>query len=113
MLVNHPSRGRLERRCERARGFGHIVIHKPRKALGDVARDQGGEEEEELVLPFAQVLDRGKQYGDITFLLTPDHRRRMFARGGQVATVARALNFDQALRAAADRTDRLTERRTL
>ena len=39
-------------------------------------------------------------------------RRRMLARGRKVRAVARALNLDEPLGAAADRTDLVAERRT-
>jgi len=49
---------------------------------------------------------------EVVLLPAERGRWRMFARGGEVRAVGRALNLDEPFGAAADRTDLLAERRT-
>ena len=49
---------------------------------------------------------------EVALLLSDGDRGRMLARAGEPGTVARTLDFDQALGAAAHRTDLFAERGT-
>ncbi len=78
------------------------------EAVRLVPGDDGVKEEEELMLPFGQPLDRSAvMRGDVVLLLAPDDCCGMLPRGGQMRAVGRTVDLDEALGSAADRADRL------
>ncbi len=113
MLVDHTARRRFKRRRQCPRGVRDVVIVQSCEPFRYVARDCGLDQEEELMLPLGQLLDRRHQHRHIAFLLTLHHRRRVFSRRREMRAVSRAVDLHQTLRRAADRTNRLCQRRTL
>jgi len=69
-------------------------------------------QEEQLVLAFSEVSYRRQEHRDVPLLLALDLSRRMFARGGEMGTVVRTVNLNEALRGAAHAADRLAQCRT-
>jgi hypothetical protein len=69
-------------------------------------------EEEELILALGQSLECRQQNGDVVLLLPLDDSRWMFPRAREIGAGIGALDLGKPLRAAADRTDGLIERRT-
>jgi hypothetical protein len=69
------------------------------------------EKKEELILPLGQSLDGRKQNGDIVFLLPLHDGGWVLARRSQVHAVVGTLNLRESLSTAADRADRLVQRR--
>jgi hypothetical protein len=69
-------------------------------------------QKEQLVLPLVEVTNRGKQNRDVALLLPLDLSRRVFSSRGQVRTILRAIDLDQALGRTTHRADRLAKRRT-
>jgi hypothetical protein len=67
-------------------------------------------EEEQLMLPLGQVVDRRQQRSDVAFLLFLDDSRRMLARRRQMNARFRAIDLDQTFRPAADGADARPER---
>jgi len=74
-------------------------------------RDRGVIDEEQLVLPLTQMLDDWQQDSDVELLLTPDDRRRMFARAGEMRTSIWTVDLDESFRTAAHGTNRLAQSR--
>jgi hypothetical protein len=60
-------------------------------------------------LPLAEVAHELDEHRDVALLLADERRRRVLASAGEPGTVGRAFDFDQSLRAAADRADLLAE----
>src|SRR5439155_24352855 len=100
------------RRGERAEGLDDVVVEVTVQLRSLVAYEKRGDEEEQLRLAAAEVAHRLEDHADVPLLLPHGDRRRMLSSAGEPGTVARALDFDQTLGAAAHRTDLFAEGRT-
>ena len=109
MLVDDaPGRG-LERAGQRRGCFGHVVVDE-RVELGRfVAQKEGADQNEQLRLAFVEVAKAMEQQVDVMPLPANRRCRRVFARGGEVRAVARAIDLDETLGAAAHRADLVAE----
>jgi hypothetical protein len=112
VLVDDTMSCGFERRGERGRGVGDIVIVQRLKILGRISRDKAAYQQQEPRLAIAQPLQRRSKRDEIPLLLALHHRRGVTARCRQISAVARTSNLDAALRAAAHGADVLTESRT-
>ena len=77
-----------------------------------VTQEERIDQKEQLRLSLVQVAHEPDEQFHVALLLPEYGCRRMLARCGQIDAVARTLNLDQALGAAAHGTDLFTERRT-
>ena len=80
MLVDDPSGRRFERRGGGSRRLLDILVDKTAESFRRVPRDRGMKHKEQLMLTLGELPDRRKENGDITLLLPPDVRRRVFPR---------------------------------
>ena len=102
VLVDHTSCGRFERRRHRTCRLRDVVVNEPIEALWRMPCDRCVKEEKQLVLPLSQMLNGWQEDSDVDFLLTPDDRRGMFSRAGEMRTGIWTGDLDEPLRAAAD-----------
>jgi hypothetical protein len=109
VLVDHALGGGFERRRDSPGGLGDIGVGQAGESVRAMARDDRLEEEEQLVLPLGQCLNRGQQQGQVGLLPAPDHRRRVCAGRRQVNAGFRAVDLDQAFCSATDRADGTAE----
>src|SRR5204863_657325 len=111
MIVDQAARCGFVGGSERAQRVGDIVVDSTLKLGGLVAYEKRGDEKEQLRLPAAEVAHALEHHAEVALLLTHGDCGRMLAGAGKPGTVARALDFDQALGAATHRTDLFAERR--
>lgn len=110
MLVDHAARCRFEcsRQCRRR--LSQIVINQPLELRRLVPDEKRVDQDEDLRLALAEVAHELHEEADVALLLTHERGRRMLAGAREPGAVARALNLDEALGAAADCADLLAER---
>ena len=109
MVVDDATRSGLERCRKRRHPLGDIIVYQRLKLGWLVADEERGHQEEEPRLPLAEVAHELDEHRDVALLLADERRRRVLASAGEPGTVGRAFDFDQSLRAAADRADLLAE----
>ena len=112
MLVDQAARCGFVGGSERAERVGDVVVDRTLELRRLVAYEERRDENEQLRLPAAEVPHAFEHHAEVALLLTDGDRGRMLAGAGEPGTVARALDFDQALGAATHRTDLFAERRT-
>jgi hypothetical protein len=109
MVVDDPTRSGLEGCRKRPHPLGDIIVYQGLKLGWLVADEERADQEEEPRLPLAEVAHELDEHRDVALLLADERRRRVLASAGEPGTVGRAFDFDQSLRAAADRADLLAE----
>ena len=109
MLVDDPARRGFERRRQRRGRIRDVEIDQRLQLRRSISHEKAGQREEELRLTFVEVPRSVEERADVTLLLSNDNGRRMLARRHQVRAVGATLNFDETLRAAADRANLVTE----
>jgi len=90
--------------------LSQIVVNQPLELGRLVPDEKRVDQEENLRLALAEVAHELHEEADVSLLLTHERGRRMLAGAREPRAVARALNLDEALCAAADRADLLAER---
>jgi hypothetical protein len=111
MFINHAARRRLERRSERGRRRGDVVVEHLVQFGRFVAREVRAHHQKKLRLPLVEVARELDEQAKVALLLPDQRCRRMLARGGEVRAIARTMNLGQPLRPAADGADLTAERR--
>ncbi len=112
MIVNQTTRRGFERRCQRTKGLGDIVVDW-RMELGRlITREERRDEKQELRLTFVEVAKDPAQDPDVTLPLPDQRRGRMFPGRRQPRAIGRAPDLDEPFRPAADCADLLVQCRT-
>jgi hypothetical protein len=113
VLVKNPFASGFERGRDGARRLSDILVEQTAETFRFVPRNHRVNEEEELMLSLAEMVDRGEQRRDIALLLFLDDSSWMLARRCQMNARLRAVDLDQALGSAADRADARPQRRAV
>src|SRR6266487_3154196 len=112
MLGDHAARSGFEGGGKSAQRVSHVMVDETLELWRFVAHEECRHEQKQLRLATAEVAHALHDQSHVALLLPHGHGGRMFARARQPGAVARTLDFDQPLRAAADRTDLFPESRT-
>ena len=111
LFVDDAARGRFKRRCRQSRQPRRCRRRHGAQDVGRMPQRDGLKQEEETRLPIGEPRHRRQQQRDVEFVLTLDGRGRVPTRRRQVHAIVGTADLDQALGAAADRANRLVQRR--
>jgi len=109
MIVDEATRRGFERCRERRHPLGDVIVYQRVKLGRLIADEKRADQEEEPRLPLAEVAHQMDERRDVALLLADTRRGRMLACAGEPGTLGRAVDFDETLGAAADRTDLFAE----
>ena len=109
MIVDDATSRCFERAGERRDALDHVVVDERLQRRRLVSQKEPADQKEQPRLTLTEIAHTVREQFDVALLLANGHRRRMFARGGEVRAIGGTRDLDETLRAAAHGANLLAE----